>query len=47
MFTNAEMTHQLIKQHRAELIAEADRYRVIKAARRALRARSRRHSDLS
>lgn len=44
---NAEITYELINQHRAELIAEADRYRAIKAARRALRARSRRHSDLS
>jgi hypothetical protein len=44
---SAEITQQLFNQHRAELIAEADRYRAIKAARRALRARSRRHTDLS
>ncbi|HEX6684952.1 MAG TPA: hypothetical protein VF062_19340 [Candidatus Limnocylindrales bacterium] len=51
MFTNAEMAQQLINDRRSELIAEADQYRLLAAARKALRARSRArsrtHNDLS
>jgi len=51
MFTNAEISQQLVNERRAELIAEADQYRLLAAARKALRARararSRGQSDLS
>jgi len=46
----AEINQQLINEKRNELIAEAERYRLLAAARkarRARRARSRGHSDLS
>jgi hypothetical protein len=41
MFTNAEIQQDLINQHRADLIAEADKYRLLATARKALRAKSR------
>jgi hypothetical protein len=39
MLTNLELDFQLIAQHRAELIAEADRYRLLSAARKSRRSR--------
>jgi hypothetical protein len=50
MFTNAHISQQLINEKRDALIAEADRYRLLASARKAMkakRARSRRQSDLS
>ena len=50
MFTNAEISQQLINEKRNEFIAEAEQYRLLATARKALRARrvrSRKHSDLS
>lgn len=50
MFTNAHISQELINEKRNELIAEADRYRLLASARKALRgkrARSRGQSDLS
>jgi len=50
MFTNAEISQWMINEKRDTLIAEAEQYRLLSTARKALRerrARSRRHSDLS
>jgi len=47
---NAEMSQELINEKRNTLIAEAERYRLLATARRALRARrarSRGPSDLA
>jgi hypothetical protein len=50
MFTNAEISQQLINDKRNEFIAEAEQYRLLATARKALRARrarSRKTEDLS
>ena len=50
MFMNAEISQQLINEKRDAFIAEAEQYRLLASARKALkarRARSRGRSDLS
>jgi hypothetical protein len=50
MFTNAEITQQLINEKRNDFIAEAEQFRLLATARKALkarRARSRSQADLS
>ena len=39
MFTNAHISQQLINEKRDTFIAEAEQYRLLAAARKALRAR--------
>ena len=39
MFTNAEISQQLINEKRNDLIAEAEQYRLLATARKALKAR--------
>jgi hypothetical protein len=50
MFTNAEISQQLINEKRNDFIAEAEQYRLLATARKALRgrrAKARRTESLS